>query len=76
MLYKFNRVKNDQLSSFSIKVLVAVAIKKTTSTTTAKLLKKNEKRAQLKDLTIEKMFQLIALHRCDDQKCSNFDQYC
>ena len=76
MLYEFNRVKNDQFSFFSIKVSVAVVIKKTTSTTTIKLLKKSEERVQLKNLTIEKMFQLIVLHRCDDQKCSNFDQYC
>ena len=76
MLYEFSRVKNDQFSLFSIEVLVAVAIKKATSTATIKLLKESEKRAQLKNLTIEKVFQLAVLHRCDDQKCSNFGQYC
>ena len=76
MLYEYNRVKNDQFSFFSIEMSVAVVIKKATGTTTIKLLKKNEKRVQLKNITIEKMSQLAALHRCDDQKCSNFDQYC
>ena len=73
MLYEFNRVKNDQFSFFFIEVFVAVVIKKTTNTTTIKLLKKSKKYIQLKNLTMEKIFQLIALHRCDDQKYSNFD---
>ena len=76
MLYEFNRVKNNKFSFFSIEMFVAVVIKKTTNTTTVKLLKKSEKHVQLKNLTIEKMSQLIVLHRCDNQKCSNFDQYC
>ena len=76
MLYEFNRVKNDQFFFSSIEMSVVVVIKKSTDTTTAKLLKKSEKRVQLKDITFEKTSELIVLHQCDDQKCSNFDQYC
>ena len=76
MLYEYNCAKNDQFFFSSVEMSVVVVNKKTMSTTTAKLLKKNEKRAQLKNMTIEKMFQLVILHQCDDQKCTNFDQYC
>ena len=76
MLYKFNRVKNNQFFFSLIEVSVAVVIKKSMNTTTAKLLKKSEKRVRLKNITFEKTSELIALHQCDDQKCSNFDQYC
>ena len=76
MLYEYNRVKNNQLSFSLIKVFVAVVIKKVTGTTTVKLLKKREERIQIKNITIEKMSQLTALHQCNDQKRSNFNQYC
>ena len=76
MLYEYSCVKNGQPPSSSTEVPVAVATKKSTGTATAKLLKKSEERAQLKGLTTEKMSQLAALHQCDDQKCSNFGQYC
>ena len=76
MLYEFNRVKNDQFFFSSIEMSVAVVIKKSMNTTTAKLLKKSEKRVRLKNIAFEKTFELIALHQCDNQKCSNFDQYC
>ena len=62
MLYEFNRVKNDQFFFSSIEMSVAVVIKKSTNTTTAKLLKKSEKRARLKNITFEKTFELIVLH--------------
>ena len=76
MLYEFNRVKNDQFFFSSIEMSVAVVIKKSINTATAKLLKKTEKRTRLKNIIFEKTSELIVLHQCNDQKCSNFDQYC
>ena len=76
LIYEFSRFRNDQSLSFNVEMSVAAVSKKDAGTTTQKLLKESEKRAVLMNKTAAQIAALQHLHKCLDQKCSNFGHYC